>query len=133
MTSIPPTSAREASALLDLHLQHHPLEIFPRHRYSHGMDKGGTVHIMTNRNNTVLYTGVTSDLEARVSEHKQGLTPGFTKRYKVHKLVYFDDFPDIVSAIAEEKRIKGGPRWRKIALIEEQNPDWLDLAADWYE
>ncbi|MCC6144611.1 MAG: GIY-YIG nuclease family protein [Candidatus Hydrogenedentes bacterium] len=87
---------------------------------------------MTNRNHTVLYTGVTSDLDRRVSEHKQGLTAGFTKRYNVHKLAYYEDYPDIVSAIAEEKRIKGGTRWRKVALIEEQNPEWLDLAADWY-
>jgi putative endonuclease len=77
-----------------------------------------------------LYTGVTNNLERRVNEHKSGAVPGFTKRYKVDRLVYFQVTNDIGAAIAAEKQIKGLLRPRKIALIEQENPLWLDLSAE---
>jgi|SRR5690606_34750162 len=92
------------------------------------MERGGCVYILTNSRHTVLYTGVTSDLQSRIYEHLHHVYPNaFTNRYKVYKLVYYKFFSDIEEAIAEEKRIKGGSRAQKIALIEELNPDWNDL------
>ncbi|MDT8316642.1 MAG: GIY-YIG nuclease family protein [bacterium] len=88
------------------------------------------VYIMTNRSRT-LYTGVTSHLEKRVYEHRNKLVPGFTKRYNIDKLVYFETTTDVHSAIGREKQIKGWLRRKKIALIESTNPDWLDLSVDW--
>ncbi len=82
---------------------------------------------MTNHTNTVLYTGVTNDLIRRVYEHKQETTPGFTKRYHVTKLVYYEACQDVTAAIAREKQIKGGPRQAKLNLIEAANPQWQDL------
>ena len=76
-----------------------------------------------------LYTGVTNDLERRVNEHKSGAAPGFTKRYKIDRLVYFQETYDIGAAIAAEKQIKGLLRPKKIALIEQENPTWQDLSA----
>ena len=76
----------------------------------------------------VLYIGVTNDLDRRVQEHKQSLVAGFTQKYHVNRLVYFEEFPDIRDAIAREKELKGWVRSRKIALIEKQNPIWGDLA-----
>ncbi len=90
-------------------------------------DKSGYVYIMTNKNNTVLYTGVTSDLKKRVWQHKEKLVEGFTKRYNADKLVYYEICPDIVSAIAREKQLKGGSRQKKIDLINSLNPEWRDL------
>lgn len=89
------------------------------------------VYMLTNWNNKVLYTGVTNNLERRLQEHEQGIREGFTKRYHVHKLVYYEWFSRIEDAIACEKRLKGYTRARKDALIEEKNPYWKDLAADW--
>jgi putative endonuclease len=90
--------------------------------------KGGHVYILTNKNHTVLYTGVTSSLNERIEQHKSKVAKGsFTSRYNCNKLVYYEGFPDIGQAIAEEKRIKGGSRKKKIALIEGMNPDWKDL------
>jgi putative endonuclease len=77
-----------------------------------------------------LYTGVTNNLERRVNEHKSGAVSGFTKRYKVDRLVYFQETNDIAAAIAAEKQIKGMLRPKKIALIEEENPSWRDLSAE---
>ena len=77
-----------------------------------------------------LYTGVTNDLERRVNEHKSGAVPGFTKRYRIDRLVYFQETSDVAAAIAAEKQIKGLIRPKKIALIEEENPMWLDLSAE---
>ena len=91
------------------------------------MDKQFFVYIMTNKSNRVLYTGVTSNLIRRVSEHKEGLKGGFTARYFVHKLVYFETYSEAMTAIEREKQIKAGPRRRKIALIEGMNPLWTDL------
>lgn len=85
------------------------------------------IYIMTNHTNTVLYTGVTNDLIRRVYEHKQETTPGFTKRYHVTKLVYYEACQDVTAAIAREKQIKGGPRQAKLNLIEAANPQWQDL------
>ena len=85
------------------------------------------IYIMTNKMNTVLYTGVTSGLQKRVWEHKEKLVPGFTKKYNINKLVYYDLTESIESAIAREKQIKGWTRAKKMALIEQINPEWKDL------
>ena len=87
---------------------------------------------MTNRSRT-LYTGVTNDLVRRVYEHKQKLIEGFTKKYNITILVHYEATPDIRSAIAREKQIKGWLRSKKIALIESANPQWRDLSEDWSE
>lgn len=87
-------------------------------------------YILTNYTNTVLYTGVTNDLERRVCEHKHKLIKGFTKQYNLYKLVYFEVFSAINDAIAAEKQIKGWTRARKVALIESMNPRWLDLTTE---
>ena len=87
---------------------------------------------MTNHSRT-LYTGVTNDLFRRVLEHKQKVIPGFTKKYNITKLVYFEEMNDIREAITREKQIKGWLRSKKIALIEEVNPDWEDLSTDWFK
>ena len=88
------------------------------------------VLIMANKPNTVLYTGVTNDLVKRAYEHKEKLVDGFTKKYNITKLVYYVACEDIEQAILEEKRIKGGSRAKKIALIESMNKEWKDLYED---
>lgn len=88
------------------------------------------VYIMTNKSPT-LYTGVTNDLERRVYEHKQKLVPGFTAKYNITRLVYFEVMQDVHAAIAREKQIKGWLRRKKIALIESVNPGWADLSVGW--
>ncbi len=85
------------------------------------------VYIMTNKDNNVLYTGVTYDLKRRVWEHKEKLIEGFTKRYLLTKLVYYEMFDDVNSAIAREKQIKGGSRKNKIGLVNGMNKEWRDL------
>jgi putative endonuclease len=90
------------------------------------------VYIMTNRSRT-LYTGMTNDLRRRVWQHKQKRIEGFTKRYNITQLVFYEETPDVHAAIAREKQIKGWVRRKKIALIEESNPEWNDLSKDWYE
>jgi putative endonuclease len=77
----------------------------------------------------VLYIGVTNDLARRVAEHKAGVHEGFTKRYKVNKLVYFEESPSIMAAIEREKQLKAGSRAKKLALINESNPYWEELAG----
>ena len=89
------------------------------------------VYIMASRWR-VLYTGVTNDLARRVDEHKRSLTPGFTSRYHVTRLVHFEEFGDVRDAIAREKQLKGCVRARKVRLIEQQNPTWEDLAGTWF-
>jgi putative endonuclease len=79
----------------------------------------------------MLYTGVTGDLEHRVFQHKTKEVDGWTKKYNVHRLVYFEVFGDVREAIAREKQIKGWLRARKVALIESGNPEWRDLAPEW--
>ena len=92
------------------------------------MIKGGWVYILTNQRHTVLYIGVTSNLVARIQEHRQKLFPkSFTARYNVEKLIYFKRYDRIELAIADEKRLKGGSRKLKESLITEQNPGWSDL------
>jgi putative endonuclease len=94
-------------------------------------DASPCVYIMTNKYNTVLYTGVTNDLMRRVSEHKSNLG-GFTGRYKVNKLVYLENFEKMDDAIEREKKIKGGSRQKKIDLINSINPQWKDLVDEYY-
>ena len=90
--------------------------------------KPGFVYIMTNKTNSVLYTGVTSNLSLRVQQHKEGYPPkSFTSRYNVFKLVYWEAFQEIGDAIAREKQIKAGSRKKKLELIEAMNPEWKDL------
>ena len=88
------------------------------------------VYIMTNKSGT-LYTGVTGDLSRRVYEHRNRLIPGFTRRYKIDRLVYAEASREVRDAIAREKQIKGWVRSRKLALISEANPDWHDLGEEW--
>ncbi len=95
------------------------------------MNKQYYVYIMTNRLNTVLYTGVTNDLLRRVYEHKEKLADGFTKKYKISKLVYYEVVEDIESAIKREKQIKGSLRQKKVQLIEGINKEWHDLYEAW--
>ena len=90
------------------------------------------VYIMTNKNNAVLYTGVTSNLFKRVSEHKNKVVAGFTSKYNVKKLVYYEEFETMPEAIAREKQIKGGSRKGKIDLINSKNPKWKDLYDEFF-
>jgi putative endonuclease len=87
---------------------------------------------MTNYNNTVLYTGVTNDLQRRVLEHRAGKGSKFTNKYNVHKLVYFELTDDINSAIFREKQIKAGSRQKKIDLVGSLNPEWRDLYNEYF-
>jgi putative endonuclease len=82
---------------------------------------------MTNRRNTVLYTGVTNDLKKRIYQHKNKMLEGFTTKYNIVKLVYYEVFRDIENAILREKQIKAGSRNKKIVLIEDKNPEWKGL------
>lgn len=88
---------------------------------------GGYVYILTNKLKTVLYVGVTEDLLKRVWQHKEKLVEGFTQKYNVDKLVYYEEFETIIAAIEREKQIKGGSRSKKIELIEKTNLSWEDL------
>ncbi|MBX3492659.1 MAG: GIY-YIG nuclease family protein [Parvibaculum sp.] len=89
--------------------------------------KGGWVYIVTNKRDGILYTGVTSDIGRRASEHRDGTYSGFTKRYGLKRLVYMERHEEIESAIARETRIKKWPRSWKVRLIHEFNTDWDDL------
>ena len=91
------------------------------------MEKDYYIYIMTNQNNAVLYTGVTNDLIRRIYEHKSKQVEGFTKRYNINKLVYYQIYQDVSEAIAREKQIKAGSRKKKIDLINSLNPEWKDL------
>lgn len=86
------------------------------------------VYIMANQYNNVLYVGVTNNLERRVYEHKNGVVEGFTKRYNVHKLVWFESCGDVEAAIVREKQIKNWTRAKKEVLINQMNPGWKDLS-----
>ena len=90
------------------------------------------IYIMTSMSGS-LYTGITSDLEKRVYQHKHKLADGFTKRYNVDRLAYYEETTDIEVALEREKEIKGWRRSKKISLIESHNPTWMDLAEDWFE
>lgn len=91
------------------------------------MKKGGYIYILTNNHHTVLYIGVTSCLEKRLYEHRNYLIPGFTSKYKLHKLVYYEWYECIEDAIHREKQLKGKTRTKKEALINSQNPRWHEL------
>ncbi|NMG07402.1 GIY-YIG nuclease family protein [Brasilonema sp. UFV-L1] len=91
------------------------------------MNKQYYLYIMTNHYNTVLYTGVTNDLQRRVYEHKSKSIEGFTKKYNITKLVYYEIFEDASTAISREKQIKAGSRQKKIDLVNSLNQEWKDL------
>ncbi len=91
------------------------------------------VYILASKKNGVLYIGVTNDLKRRLMEHKSKIVRGFTSRYNVDKLVYFEQFTNINEAIKREKRLKKWNRQWKIELIEKDNPDWRDLGESWRE
>jgi putative endonuclease len=86
---------------------------------------------MANQSRTI-YTGVTNDIFRRVQQHKERTTPGFTSKYNINKLVYYEECPDSYSAIEREKQIKGWLRIKKINLIETDNPNWHDLSLEWF-
>ena len=85
------------------------------------------VYMLTDKNNEKIYIGVTSNLLNRVLQHKQKLVDGYTKKYELNKLVYYEEFLDMYAAIKREKQLKGRLRIRKIKLIESKNPGWIDL------
>ncbi|MEH2472189.1 putative endonuclease [Nitrobacteraceae bacterium AZCC 2161] len=85
------------------------------------------VYIVSNRPNGTIYTGVTSNLPRRAFEHREGLVPGFSKKYGCKMLVWYEAHDDMIGAITREKQIKAGSRAKKLALIESLNPDWADL------
>ena len=89
------------------------------------------VYIMTNKSRT-LYTGVTNSLERRMYEHKHKLVAGFTSKYNITQLIYYEETNDVQVALAREKQIKGWLRSKKIALIDSMNPEWKDLSLEWY-
>ena len=80
----------------------------------------------------VIYTGMTNNLKRRIFEHKNKLIEGFSKRYNTYKLVWYEETDDVGAAIAFEKKIKGWKRFKKVTMIEEENPGWDDLAEDWF-
>ena len=90
------------------------------------------VYLLTNKSGT-LYVGVSNDLERRVYEHKHGLLRGFTTKYRLDRLVYYEETSDVSSAIEREKQIKGWVRRKKFELIQSVNPQWTDLAEEWYK
>ena len=89
------------------------------------------VYILSNWNDSVLYIGVTNNLERRLYEHRNGLVDGFTKKYNVHKLVYFEHTNDIYSALSREKQLKKWRKEKKNLLVASMNPTWKDLSEDW--
>ncbi len=91
------------------------------------------VYILTNKTDAVLYIGVTNNLERRLYEHREGITGGFSSKYKTYKLIYFEIFSDSVNAITREKQLKNWRRDKKDYLIDLQNPEWIDLSERWYE
>ncbi len=95
-------------------------------------DKQYWLYMLTNRWKNVLYTGVTNELLKRVWQHKNKIARGFTYKYNCDRLVYYEEFGEIDQAIAREKQIKGWKRYKKNALVESMNADWVDLAADWF-
>ena len=90
------------------------------------------VYILTNKSGTI-YVGVTNNIKKRVYQHKNKLVEGFTKKYNIDILLYYEPFSDINSAIAREKMIKGWVRKKKIELINTINPNWIELSSNWYE
>lgn len=96
------------------------------------MKKEFFVYILTNKNNSVLYVGVTSNIKQRIQQHKTGFYPNsFSKRYNINKLVYFEFHPSSMDAINREKQLKAGNRQKKIDLVNSMNPEWKDLSEKW--
>ena len=95
------------------------------------MEKTYYVYLLTNWNNKVMYVGVTSNLERRVYEHKNKVVEGFTEKYNVGKLVYFETTNDVLAAIDREKQIKKWRREKKNQLVTGMNPEWKDLSLEW--
>ena len=93
--------------------------------------KKSYIYFMANKNNTVIYIGVTSNLLERVQQHKTKVYKGYTSKYNCDKLVYFEEFEDINQAIVREKQLKAGNRKRKEELIRQENPNWEDLSDGW--
>ena len=89
------------------------------------------VYILSNWNDSVLYIGVTSNLPRRLYEHRNGLVEGFTKKYNLHKLVYYEHTNDVYSALSREKQLKNWNRSKKNILISKMNPEWVDLSESW--
>ena len=96
------------------------------------MEKGGFVYMLGSRSG-VLYIGVTNDLERRLSEHKAASVEGFTKKYRVNRLLWYERYDRIEDAIAREKQMKNWRRDKKQRLIEQENPDYADISLEWYE
>jgi putative endonuclease len=92
-----------------------------------------SVYLLSNQPNGTLYVGVTSSLENRMWQHKTGVFEGFSKRYGLTRLVYYEDYRDVKKAIAREKELKGWLRAKKVDLILKENPLWRDLAEDWFD
>ncbi len=88
------------------------------------------IYILTNKTNRVLYIGVTNNLRRRIYEHQNKLNPGFTKKYNVNKLIYFEEYSSAYEAISREKQLKGGSRQKKNQLINNYNPEWHDLSKN---
>ena len=97
------------------------------------LNKYSFVYMMCSSSRRALYTGVCAVVNDRVYQHKQGMTEGFTKKYRCHRLVYYECFPYIRQAVAREDEIKGWRREKKNALVENMNPQWRDLSAGWYK
>jgi putative endonuclease len=95
------------------------------------MEKNYHVYILSSRSHA-LYTGITSNLVARVGQHREGKVSSFTAKYRIHRLVYFETFREIRAAIAREKQVKSWSREKRAELIQVTNPTWVDLAADWF-
>jgi putative endonuclease len=102
-------------------------DLFGTTRQSLPMNKQYYVYLITNDNNTVIYAGVTNDLKRRVYEHKEKLVKGFTKRYNINKLVYYEVCGDVIAAISREKQLKSLLRSKKNELVIQKNPYWHDL------
>jgi len=94
------------------------------------MERSFCIYLMTNKYNTTIYTGVTNNLYGRVAQHRNGEIEGFTKKYNLHKLVYYEVYEDAPSAILREKQIKSWKRRKKIDLINTINPEWKDLFSE---
>ena len=94
------------------------------------LERSYYVYLLTNWNNKVMYVGVTNDLAHRIYEHKSKLVPGFTEKYQVRKLVYFEETSDVEAALAREKEIKKWRREKKDALVIDRNPEWRDLSEE---
>jgi putative endonuclease len=90
-------------------------------------------YLITNKNNTVIYTGMTNDIRRRTWEHKFDKGSKFTSKYNCNKLVYFEEFDSAIAAIEREKQLKAGSRAKKEALINKDNPEWLDLSEGWFD